>query len=162
MPSLVRARHMKTLVRAVDLSAADVAARFRALAGAQALSAVREATPLAWLPLAMNVDFSEIATEVLGPERAPEFFREMVLREFKTSLFKTFITGVTRAMNVTPAVFVKLHLSRVRRARAARAGNERSPPFDHGSAGYLRKKPGLARLGQEQFLHRVRLVERPR
>jgi hypothetical protein len=31
-----------------------------------------------------------------------------VLREYKTSLFKAFIAGVTRAMNVTPAVFVKL------------------------------------------------------
>jgi hypothetical protein len=99
---------MKTLVRAVDLLEVDLTSRFRAKVGAAALDAVRDATPLAWLPLAMNVEFSERATEVLGSERAAGFFRNMVLREYKTSLFKAFIAGVTRAMNVTPAVFVKL------------------------------------------------------
>jgi hypothetical protein len=98
---------MKSLVRAVDLET-DLTVLFRAKVGPKALDVVRDATPLAWLPLAMNVEFSEIATEVLGTERAAGFFRNMVLREYKTSLFKAFIAGVTRAMNVTPAVFVKL------------------------------------------------------
>jgi hypothetical protein len=99
---------MKSLVRAVDLLEADLSGRFRAEVGAAALDTVREATPLAWLPLLMNIEFSERVSEVLGRERAASFFRNMVLREYKTSLFKAFIAGVTRAMNVTPAVFVKL------------------------------------------------------
>jgi hypothetical protein len=106
--ALVRARHMKSLVRAVDLLEPELALQVRDCFGVESLRAVRDATPLAWLPLSMNVELTEAVTLIIGAERAAPFFRGMVLREYKTSLFKTFIDGVTRAMRVTPAVFVKL------------------------------------------------------
>jgi hypothetical protein len=92
----------------VDLLEPQLTVQVRDCFGPEALDAVRDAMPLAWLPLQLNVELTEAVTLIIGSERAAPFFRGMVLREYKTSLFKTFIDGVTRAMRITPAVFVKL------------------------------------------------------
>ena len=108
MPASVRARHMKSLLEAGDLLEPDLAEQIRTLVPEAIVHTVADATPSAWLPLEINVELAGILATALGPERSLSFFRGMVLREYRTSLFKTFIAGITRAMGVTPAVFVKV------------------------------------------------------
>jgi hypothetical protein len=108
VPASVRARHMKSLLEAGDLLEPDLAEQIRALVPRSIVETVEGATPSAWLPLEINVELADILATALGPERSLSFFRGMVLREYQTSLFKTFITGITRAMGVSPGVFVKV------------------------------------------------------
>lgn len=69
---------------------------------------VRAVMPVAWLPLTLNVQLCDAIAGSLGPTRAQAFFREMLLSEYQSSLFKPFIAGITRVLGVTPAVFVKM------------------------------------------------------
>lgn len=108
MPASVRARHMKSLLEASERLEPDLAEHIRSLIPEPVLDAVEDAMPSAWLPLEMNIQVADILATALGPERSLSFFRGMVLREYETSLFKTFIAGITRVMGVTPAVFVKV------------------------------------------------------
>lgn len=98
---------MKSLLEASETLEPELVDQIRALIPEPVADAVRDATPSAWLPLEMNVQLADIIATALGPQRSLAFFRAMVLREYETSLFKTFITGITRVMGVTPAVFVK-------------------------------------------------------
>ena len=99
---------MKSLLEAGELLEPDLAEQLRALIPEAIVDAVTDATPSAWLPLEMNVELADILATALGPDRSLSFFRGMLLREYQTSLFKSFITGITRVMGVTPAVFVKV------------------------------------------------------
>ncbi len=98
---------MKSLLEASETLELELVAQIRALVPEPMAVAVRDATPSAWMPLEMNVELADIIATALGPQRSQAFFRAMVLREYETSLFKAFITGITRAIGVTPAVFVK-------------------------------------------------------
>jgi hypothetical protein len=99
---------MKTLLESVELLEPDLSAQIRALVPAESLRIVQEATSLDWLPLAANVELAEAITQVLGQEKSRPFFREVLLREYRTSLFESFVTGVTRVFGITPVIFVKM------------------------------------------------------
>jgi hypothetical protein len=75
---------------------------------ARLLSEVREATPVGWMPIADNVTLADTIASTLGEARARPFFREVLLLEYQSSLLKPFVDGVSRALGITPAIFVKM------------------------------------------------------
>jgi hypothetical protein len=99
---------MQSLLRGVE--GLEAALRAQVLAGvAPDLPArIREATSVAWMPLAENVQLADAIANCLGEQRARPFFREVLLLEYQSSLLKPFVEGITRALGVTPAVFVKM------------------------------------------------------
>ena len=72
------------------------------------LKDVQAATAVAWLPIALNVELADTIARSLGPERARPFFRDMLLAEYQSSLFRPFIEGISRLFGVGPSVFVKM------------------------------------------------------
>jgi hypothetical protein len=75
---------------------------------ARLVSEARDATPVGWLPIADNVTLADTIANALGEARARPFFREVLLLEYQSSLLKPFVDGVTRALGITPAIFVKM------------------------------------------------------
>ena len=109
MPSgaAVRARHMKSFVEAVQGLEDE---RAEAILGATRpgmLETIEEATPSAWLPLELNVELTELTSQRLAKE-AFDFYRHMMLAEYETSLFKSFIAMSIRMLGLAPSTYVKM------------------------------------------------------
>jgi hypothetical protein len=99
---------MQSLLHGVEsLEAAPRAAILAALPS-ELLTRIRAATPVGWMPLAENVLLADAIANRLGEERARPFFREVLLLEYQSSLLKPFVDGITRALGITPAIFVKM------------------------------------------------------
>lgn len=99
---------MQSLMRGVEgLESALQASIFGALPG-ELVSGIRNATPVGWMPLADNVLLADTIASCLGEQRARPFFREVLLLEYQSSLLKPFVEGITRALGVTPSIFVRM------------------------------------------------------
>lgn len=102
----VRVRHMRSMLEAVEHVGAAEA--IEASVGPETIRDIRESVVLGWLPMEVNVEITHAVRRILGPRRACDVFRAMVLREYQTSLFKPMIDSARRLMGLTPGTFVKL------------------------------------------------------
>lgn len=98
---------MRVFLDAVDALDQATSTKILARLPADAVTRVRESPTLSWLPVALNVDFVRAVSTVLGPEANVEFYRSMVLRDFKTSLFDAFITGAKRVFGFDVGGLIK-------------------------------------------------------
>lgn len=99
---------MQCLLTGVEkLDSASQAAILGALP-TRLVSEIRGATPVGWMAIADNVALADAIANQLGPVRARPFFREVLLLEYQSSLLKPFVEGISRALGLTPATFVKM------------------------------------------------------
>jgi hypothetical protein len=99
---------MQSLLRGVESLDAPLQAQVLAGLAPELLGRIRAATPVAWMPLTENVQLAEAIASCLGEQRARPFFREVLLLEYQSSLLKPFVDGISRALGVTPAIFVRM------------------------------------------------------
>jgi len=99
---------MKSFVEAVQGLEGGLAEGIFARTRPGMLESIEQATPSAWLPLELNVELTELTSQALGPERAFDFYRRMMLAEYETSLFKSFVAMSIRMLGLTPSTFVKM------------------------------------------------------
>lgn len=104
---VVRVRHMRVFLDAVHALDEATSTKVLARLPAEAVTLVRESPTLSWLPVELNVDFVRAVSTVLGREANVEFFRSMVLRDFKTSLFDAFISGAKRVFGFDVGGLIK-------------------------------------------------------
>jgi hypothetical protein len=109
MPSgaAVRARHMKSFVEALSGLEDARAPAILAATPPGMLETIEQATPSAWLPVELNVQLTELTTQTLADE-AFDFYRRMMLAEYETSLFKSFVAMSIRLLGLAPSTFVKM------------------------------------------------------
>ncbi len=104
---VVRARHMKNIVEALEaLPQPRQDALMRALDAAD-LRAVREASATEWLDVGINVRMSEAIWR--GSERpaSERFFRDLMLRDFQSSYLKSLVASAIQLFGPSPGAFVK-------------------------------------------------------
>jgi hypothetical protein len=104
----VRARHLKTLLSALERSGAATVAAVRARAGAALLERIDAATPAEWLPIELDVALTEAIARELGPRRTHAHFRAATGLDYETSLFRGFVHMASNLFGLTPATYVKL------------------------------------------------------
>jgi len=102
----VRARHMKSLVGAVDRLTPDEAARVRAKISPATLGAVADALGVDWLPAPMNLELTLALHSALGEARFARFFREQLAESFSGPLLKIVVEAALRVFRVDAAAFV--------------------------------------------------------
>jgi len=103
----VSSRHMQTFLEVVDrLEAADCAAIRAAIPGAM-LQAIHDHTSASWLPIEVNLEVTRIVAERLGPERAHNFFCDLLLAGFETPLLGSFAKGALRLAGTNPGFALK-------------------------------------------------------
>lgn len=102
----VRARHMKSLVEAVDRLAPQDAARVRSKLEPATLAAIAEATGIDWLPARMNLELTLALHAALGESRFGRFFREELSRAFAGPLLRIVVEAGLRVFHADAAAFV--------------------------------------------------------
>jgi hypothetical protein len=99
LPSpLVRARHLKLVLAAVDRQPSRQAIRDRM--GPTLVSTIEEATGFDWLPVAHDVAMARSLDEVLGPAGLATFNREMMLQSFRGPLLVVLAEIATRFLGL--------------------------------------------------------------
>jgi hypothetical protein len=91
---LVRARHLKLVLAAVDRQPSRQAIRDRM--GPALAATIEEATGFDWLPVAHDVAMAGALDEVLGPAGLATFNREMMLQSFHGPLLRALAEVATR------------------------------------------------------------------
>lgn len=104
-PPVVRGRHMKSLVEA--LQRWEGGARPLALLPAGALQTVTRASGLDWLPMALNVQVTRAVYDGLGALEADRFFRAHTLASFEGPLLQTLVSTGVRMFGLDPASFAR-------------------------------------------------------
>jgi hypothetical protein len=98
----VRARHMKSLLAAVDALAARGQA-IRARIRPEELEIVAQASGADWLPLGCNVSLTRAVHAEIGQRAFEAFFREHTLRSFEGPLLGPLVKALVRMVGVDPA-----------------------------------------------------------
>jgi hypothetical protein len=104
----VRARHMKTFVEALGDLGHDAQTRILGQLKVDDVKIIDESLPAIWLPIEVNVELTNATSSELGQEGAHAFYRRMVLTEYKTNTFKSFLATVNRLLGLSPATYVKM------------------------------------------------------
>src|ERR1041384_5238137 len=92
----VRARYMQTFAKHIERLPDEDRAAIRAAVPEDTWVAIDSAGLLAWLPLEMNLAVTRAVSVRLGPDRAQQFFRELVLAAIDTPLLRGFVQAVLR------------------------------------------------------------------
>lgn len=87
-------------VEALEPSERDA---IRAAIGAEDLRLVEAATPVAWLPVEINLRATEAVGRVLGPQGSDLFFRRLGDQDFESSLLKSIVTGAIGIFGLEPS-----------------------------------------------------------
>ncbi len=95
---LVRARHLKQVLAAVDRQPNRQAIRDRM--GPTLVATIEEATGFDWLPVAHDVAMAGALDEVLGPAGLATFNREMMLHSFRGPLLRALEEVATRLLGL--------------------------------------------------------------
>jgi hypothetical protein len=103
----VRAKHLQLWLRLLDSGPAAIAQRFYATMRREHLDAVRDAMPLAWLPIALDVEMAEALLDSHGPRGAHEFYAAMFRAGREQSLLAPLARTAERLLGATPATFAK-------------------------------------------------------
>lgn len=87
---------MQTFAKHIERLPEEDRTAIRAAVPEQTWVAIDSAGLLAWLPLEMNLACTRAVAARLGPDRAQQFFRELVLAAIDTPLLRGFVQGVLR------------------------------------------------------------------
>jgi hypothetical protein len=104
-PPVVRGRHMKSLVEALE--AWEGGARPLALLPADVLAAIADASGLDWLPLSLDLQVTQAVYDGLGTAEADRFFREHMAGAFDGPILQTLVATAVRLFGLDPASFAR-------------------------------------------------------
>ncbi|HTN53651.1 MAG TPA: hypothetical protein VML50_14675 [Anaeromyxobacter sp.] len=102
---LVRARHLKSLLTAVDALACAPAVR--AHVGAAVLGATEGASGIDWLPLEHDLAFTGAIYQVLPAAEADAFFRAHTSASFEGPLLRTMVDTAVRLFGLDPGSWAR-------------------------------------------------------
>jgi hypothetical protein len=102
---LVRARHMKSILEAVEKLPPQEAERVRALVTPEIVQAVRDATSVDWLPVETNLTVTRSIHQALGEAAFYRFFRDMLRDSFSGPLLRIIVEAAFRVFRVDAASF---------------------------------------------------------
>ncbi len=101
----VKARHMKSLLAALDRHPEAAAVRRRL--DPRLLAAVEESSGLEWQPLQWNLELTRAVREELGGEGTHAFFRHALLEAFGGPLLGFLVDCAVRVFGIDPASWAR-------------------------------------------------------
>ncbi|HET9598015.1 MAG TPA: hypothetical protein VFP65_20675 [Anaeromyxobacteraceae bacterium] len=107
MAPAVRARHMKTVLAAVDALAPEQAPAVRERFGAAALRAVEDASAVEWLDLGLNLSLTRAIEEVLGRAGCHRLFRSQLDEALQTPVFRAIVDGAIALFGLDPSSWAR-------------------------------------------------------
>jgi hypothetical protein len=108
MAPAVRARHMKTVLAAVDALEPEGAPAVRERFGAAAVRAVEEASAVDWLAFDLNLALTRRIEEVLGRAGCHRFFRAHSDESFRSPVFRAIADGAIALFGLDPSSWARL------------------------------------------------------
>lgn len=101
----VRARHMKSLLDAVERLAPEDGARVRGLVPEPLVRSVADATSIDWLPLEANLALTRAVHAGLGDPSFRRFFRDQLVEAFSGPLLRVIVEAALRVFRVDATSF---------------------------------------------------------
>src|SRR5512145_1370651 len=101
----VRARHMKSLLEAIELLPPGEAERVRVLVPDPLVRSVADATSIDWLPLEANLVVTRAVHGGLGDARFYRFFRDQLVEAFSGPLLRVIVEAALRVFRVDATSF---------------------------------------------------------
>jgi hypothetical protein len=102
---LVRARHLKSVLAAVDREPRRQ--ELRARIGPALVTAIEEATGTDWLPIGHDVALAGALDAVLGPEGLATFNREMMLQSLRGPLLRALVELATHFLGLDAGAWAR-------------------------------------------------------
>jgi hypothetical protein len=104
---LVRARFCQEWLEIVDQEEEPLRGRFLALLSPALRESIESASRLAWLPVAVHVELSDILERAYGPLRAHAYYRRAFAKSLSGPFLGPLVRTATHILGVSPAAFVR-------------------------------------------------------
>lgn len=98
----ILAGFVQSTLSAIDELDAALGARVRERLPAESRRAIEDASGIAWLPIARDVEVTEALFEAAGPARAREIFRRNLASTFEAPVLRTLIQGGLKLLGTSP------------------------------------------------------------
>src|SRR6185437_6112613 len=98
----VRAAMLKQCLAGIDSVDPEQARTMRALVPSHVLAQVEEASRLDWMPIELNVAFTDAVLHVLGPELSRAHWRRESARMLESPIMRPIVQGLTSLLKTTP------------------------------------------------------------
>jgi hypothetical protein len=100
--ALVRATVLKQSLAGIEGLAADQAREARALIPPHVIEQVEHASRIDWLPMELNVAFTDAVLRVLGPEASRAHWRRESAKLVDSPIMRPVVQGLTSLLKTTP------------------------------------------------------------
>jgi hypothetical protein len=98
----VLAGFVQSTLEAVDALGPELAGRVRARMQPESLAALRDASRIAWVPLALDVELTDCLYAEVGPERGRAFMRDNLRSAFDGPILRGLLDAALRLLGRSP------------------------------------------------------------
>lgn len=107
MSGLVRARHLQEWLQRIEHEEEPHRGRFFAALPATTRATIEDAPRLAWLPVDLHVELSEVVLAAYGPNYAHNYYRRAFASALRGPVFDVLLGAGLRILGVTPSALLR-------------------------------------------------------